>query len=173
MPKLTQKIKLIKPSLEMKKKAMAFRTSFLEQGEETIPGSCWLQKYESFNEWLQFIQSISRGEQTDIIPGDTYFAICPENQEIIGVVVIRHYLTEKFYNYGHISYSIAPCHRRKGYGTETLRLALIKAHDLGVIEPILTCDKTNYASRQVIRNNNLTLQNQIVEVDGGITLFYT
>ena len=172
MQKLTQKIKLVKPSLEMKEKAATFRASFLEQGEETIPGSCWLEKYEAFEDWLHFIQSLSKGEQKDLIPGDTFFALCLENREIIGVVVVRHYLTEEFYLYGHISYSVAPCHRRKGYGTEILRLALIKAQDLGVMEPVLTCDKTNHASQRVILNNKLTLQKEVEDEDGGICLVY-
>ena len=47
------------------------------------------------------------------------------SKSIVGIIDIRHYLTEKYFYSGHIGYSIDPSLRCKGYGTEILQLYVI------------------------------------------------
>jgi predicted acetyltransferase len=54
---------------------------------------------------------------------------------------------------GHIGYEIRPSERRKGFGSEILRLTLEKAASIGIRRALLTTDPTNLDSIGVIRNN--------------------
>lgn len=53
---------------------------------------------------------------------------------------------------GHIGYCIRPTERKKRYGTDMLKSALKVCDVLGMKEVIVTCDKSNIASANVIKN---------------------
>lgn len=55
---------------------------------------------------------------------------------------------------GQIAYSVRPAERNKDYGTEILRLLLIKCEELGMKEVYVSCVKSNIASEKVILNNS-------------------
>jgi predicted acetyltransferase len=77
-----------------------------------------------------------------------------DDKRIVGSCRVRHRLiatTEL--DGGHIAYEIRPSERGKGYGTAILRLALAKAHLLGLDEVLLTVYPWNYASIRVIEKN--------------------
>lgn len=91
----------------------------------------------------------------------------------MGAVNIRHRLTEKLYNAGrHIGYGIRPSERRKGYGTILLKLALLKAKDLGVEEVLLVCDYDNIGSKEIIISNGGITDSDYIEEDGNIMKRY-
>ncbi|MDR1663407.1 MAG: GNAT family N-acetyltransferase [Clostridiales bacterium] len=167
-----EKIKLKTPSLEMKNYVMAFREEFLQSGEKNIQGSCDLHRYDDFNEWLKNAREIDLGLNADLLPATTYFAVRLSDGVIVGVANIRRYLREEVYHNGHIGYSVRPSERRGGYGTEILRLALIKAEQLGIIEPVVSCKKSNRASKRVILNNGLLFEREHPEADGDNVLIY-
>ena len=54
---------------------------------------------------------------------------------------------------GHIGYEIRPSERRKGFGSEILRLTLREAKGAGIRRVLLTTDPDNLASIRVILNN--------------------
>jgi predicted acetyltransferase len=89
----------------------------------------------------------------------------------MGIIDIRHSLSEKYYYSGHIGYSIRPSLRGKGYGTEMLRLGLEKAKELKIKKVLLTCKKSNIASQKVIERNKGVLEKEIFE-DGEAYLVY-
>jgi len=69
----------------------------------------------------------------------------------LGSLSIRHRLTPFLLEAaGHIGYSVRPSARRRGVATAALRLALPRAHDLGIDPALLTCDETNVGSARVI-----------------------
>ena len=81
---------------------------------------------------------------------ETIFWFVDKN-EYIGRVAIRHTLTEHLRQTGgQIGYEVRPSKRRLGYGTQLLKLALIKAKEFGMDKVFLTCDVTNIASKNII-----------------------
>ena len=101
------------------------------------------------------------------VPAYYYFVI--DDDKFIGIVSIRVRLTDKLLQYGgHIGYGINPKYFRKGYGTETLRLALEKAKDLISDKAFLiTCDDDNIGSYKIIEANGGILENKIENEDKG------
>lgn len=102
------------------------------------------------------------------VPSYDYFAINDED-ELVGVVHIRTSLTDSLLRYGgHIGYGVCPSQFKKGYGTEILKLALLKAKDLVKEDNILiTCDDDNIGSYKIIEANGGNLENKVENEDQG------
>jgi predicted acetyltransferase len=168
-----EKIRLIKPSLEMKKSAMAFRQEFFHHGENEINGSCEFDRWEDYAGWLEHLRRVSEDREEGRLPSSTYFAFRQPDNAIVGIVDVRHFLTKERYQNGHIGYSVRPGERKKGYGTEILRLALEKAHELGIMEVYVSCDKNNAASLKVIRRNGLEKKDELREENGNMIYVFS
>lgn len=78
-----------------------------------------------------------------------------DNDCLVGEFRIRHYLTDALRNgAGHIGYSIGKEYRKKGYGTEGLRLTLEIAKKIVPEDEIyLRLLKSNVASLKVMEKN--------------------
>jgi len=77
-----------------------------------------------------------------------------DSGDIVGCVRIRFALTPALEaEGGHVGYDVRPSMRRKGYGTELLRLALplLRAH--GVTRVRITCNDDNTGSARIIERN--------------------
>jgi predicted acetyltransferase len=86
------------------------------------------------------------------VPASTFWLV--ENGEFVGIGNIRHRLTEALLRFGgHIGYAVRPTKWNRGYGTLLLRFLLKEAARLGIEEALLTCDKANIASAEVMRKN--------------------
>ncbi|MBP5492020.1 MAG: GNAT family N-acetyltransferase, partial [Clostridiales bacterium] len=85
---------------------------------------------------------------------ETYYYLWDEDK-LIGEFRIRHHLTDALREgAGHIGYSISKEYRGKGYGTEGLRLTLLKAKEIVPEDEIyLRVNKDNIASQKVMLNN--------------------
>ena len=109
---------------------------------------------EDFEGWLQERRDWSAGRNLPegFVP-DTYYLLV-RGGRILGVIRIRHRLTDKLrVRGGHIGYDIRPSERRKGYGTRMLAMALAEARRIGLDRVMVTCDRGNVASRRVILAN--------------------
>jgi len=83
------------------------------------------------------------------VPNSTFWLIV--DGEFVGHGNIRHELNDWLSRIGgHIGYTIAPKHRRKGYGTKILELLLPEAARLGHEKVLMTCDEDNVGSRKII-----------------------
>lgn len=93
------------------------------------------------------------GLREGYVPETTLFIW--KDMQIIGQAKVRHYLTESLRNgSGHIGYWIAPAYRRKGYGTEALRLVLQFAESIVPEDEFyLRADKNNAASVRIMEKN--------------------
>lgn len=106
---------------------------------------------ENFDEYLNRLHKLRNG--IDLPQGkiatSTFWLI--DSHEVVGAVRVRHQEAEFA---GHIGYDISPCYRKKGYGTQILKLALKEAAKLGIKQAIVTCLIDNVGSRKIIEKNN-------------------
>ena len=102
---------------------------------------------ENFNEYVDDLYKYSKG--IDLPKGwvttSTFWLI--DNNEVVGVVRVRY---QDVGTDGHIGYDIAPDYRKKGYGTQILKLALVEAEKIGIKEVMVTCNIDNSFSRKII-----------------------
>ncbi|WP_316245036.1 GNAT family N-acetyltransferase [Gracilibacillus massiliensis] len=102
------------------------------------------------------------------VPDSTYWLI-NEQEQVLGVVNIRHQLTDYLMNIGgHIGYGIRPSQRQKGYATQLLRLSIEEARKLGIKKILVTCDQNNIASWKAILKNNGVEDKDFIEENGNV-----
>lgn len=163
-------LELVKPTIKMESAVLDFVTEFKLNNENMINGCCGLTRYSDYREWLQYINQVENGLVPDRVASSTYIAVSSTNI-IVGIVDVRHELPEKHFYSGHIGYSVRPSERRKGYGTEILRLGVEKAKKLNIKKILVVCSKNNIASIKVIENNNGIFEKEIL-LDGETDLVY-
>ena len=96
------------------------------------------------------------------------FWLASSDERILGVVNLRHKLTDKLRDFGgHIGYGVRPSERNKGYATRMLRLTLDKARALGIHRVLVTCDADNIASQRVILKNGGVLDSESYSEQAG------
>ncbi|MCM1046856.1 MAG: GNAT family N-acetyltransferase [Clostridiales bacterium] len=148
------KLKLVRPTAELKEKAIAFKQEFFDNGEMIINGSELLDKTDNYDEWLKAVTANTRIETVnpDWVVTDTFFAI-DEDDKIIGIIDLRHTLNDFLKNLGNCGYSVRPSERRKGYATEMLRQIIKVAINSGMSELHLSVERDNEPSVKTIKYN--------------------
>lgn len=145
---------LVRPTLDFKKEYIDFYQEWKESGEEMIPFVIKKNPVD-FQLMMDYLSDCEKGlepQESWIPASSTYWLI--DNNEMVGVVNIRHCLTELLFKAGgHIGYGIRPSKRGKGYATKILSLALEKSKELHLDKVLLVCNSTNAASNKVILNN--------------------
>ena len=160
-------VKLIRPSIKYR---ASYLEAFGERSAEPFKGilRVYLQPFPTFKEkqaWIQnnfkkyvdCLYNADKNPPKSIVNQTIYWLV--DNQEYLGQIVIRHYLTEKLeQTSGHIGYSIRPSKRRLGYGKLILKLGLKKAKALGFKDILITCNAKNTASKKVILSQPAKLE---------------
>ena len=115
--------------------------------------------FDSYTEYIYTMKDRAT-QRPDLVPETRLWLI--ENNEIIGVISIRHELNDYLRAYGgNIGYAIRPSRQKQGYGTTMLRLALDDVKQLGIDRILITCDSDNIGSRKAIEANGGLLENEI------------
>jgi len=148
--KVINNLFLAKPDKKYQKSFEDYVLAYKTTGDEH-----YFNKYkkglENFSEYLTDLHNYSNG--IDLPEGEimtsTFWLI--DNNEVVGVVRLRH--QEDKYS-GHIGADISPYQRKKGYGTQMLKLAVEEAAKIGIDEAIVTCNVENIASKTIIEKNN-------------------
>ncbi len=148
-------IVLVRPTLELKEKALEYRKEHFQHGEKIIYGSELFDKTESYEEWLS---SVTRNADPKTVSEnwvvtDTFFAIRECDKKIIGIIDLRHTLNEFLKDLGNCGYSVCPSEREKGYATEMLYQLLQVAKEAEMKELHISVEKENTASVKVIQKN--------------------
>lgn len=152
-------MKFVFPNLLYKEKAIQFINEFYEYNSD-INGSGALDGYlenSTYEEWIKKVYADIdiANIQNPRVPALTYFYVREEDDKIIGMINIRLALNDFLRKEGgHIGYCIRPTERGKHYATDMLNGALKVCDTLGINEVIITCDKSNSASANVIKNCN-------------------
>ncbi|MBO9130755.1 GNAT family N-acetyltransferase [Bacillus sp. 165] len=160
---------LTKPIMELQDEYLSFYTEWKESRETMVP---WVISKDP-SDFQGMLQSLLDSEKGENLPSgwvpDSTFWLVNEDKRVLGVVNIRHTLTEKLLNCGgHIGYGIRPSERQKGYATKLLALALEKAKELGIKRALVVCDETNIGSEKTIINNGGVPDRSYEEEDGNV-----
>lgn len=162
-------VRLVKPRITLKDEYISFYQEWKESNETMVP---WVitKDPQDFEGMLAFLHNNETG--INLPEGwvrDSTYWLVTDNNRVVGVVNIRHQLTERLLNCGgHIGYGIRPSERRKGYATKLLALALEKAKGLGITKVLVVCDAHNIASKRTIINNGGVQDIDFIEEDGNI-----
>jgi predicted acetyltransferase len=157
------------PIMDLKSEYLSFYQEWKESGEDMVP---WVISKDpsNFQGMIQFLLDSEEGKNlpANWVPDSTFWLV-NENKKVIGVVNIRHRLTDKLFNCGgHIGYGIRPSERGKGYANRLLYLSLEKAKELGIQKALVVCDKCNIASEKTILKNGGVPDRDYIEEDGNI-----
>ena len=166
-------IKLVRPTIELKTKALDYRQEHFNNNELIINGSELFDKINSYEEWLEKVNNNSKIETVDPnwVLTDTFFAIREEDNKIIGIIDLRHTLNEFLKDFGNSGYSVRPSERKKGYATEILRLLLKYAKEIGLKELHLSVERDNIPSIKIIVKNGGKIERSF-EFEGELADIY-
>ena len=150
-------ITLIEPILSLKDDFHFLAEEYLAEGDQRYQEA--IRDFESF---IQLCSDEAVGR--NLAPGrvaQSTFWLVRDGQRILGCSRLRHTLNAFLEELGgHIGYDIRPSERRRGYGTQILRLTLDKARDLGLKQVLVTADSPNVASWRIIEKNGGVLHGE-------------
>lgn len=160
------KLKLVEPTAEYEDQVMACREAFLQSGDG-FDGCAGLEDTDSYGAWLDFEGRLTQKYGAGHTPSTVYLAVREADNRLVGIIDLRHRLSEFLLRYGgHIGYSVAPWERGKGYAGEMLRLVLEKARARGLDRVLVTCDRDNPASAKSILRCGGVLENEVPDEPG-------
>jgi predicted acetyltransferase len=156
-------VRLIEP-------AEQWRSAFLDMaGECRAAGD---NRYDlalsDFGAYLRRIEDGRRAEgiPPGRVPGTEYWL--EDAGAIVACVRLRFRLTPELEREGgHVGYDVRPSMRRRGYGTELLRLALPVIRNNGIARVRITCDADNIGSVKIIERNGGVLAGEEVSDESG------
>ena len=161
------KIILVKPDLSYADEIIKYKEESLAESP-VINGSAGLDRFSSIEIWFEELKKRSCEDTVPkgLVPSSTYLGVREEDNYIVGMIDIRHYLNEYLTQVGgHIGYGVRKTERNKGYAKQMLKLALEKCKELKIKKVLITCDEDNIASEKVILSANAKLED-IRNVDG-------
>jgi predicted acetyltransferase len=150
-------IKMTSPRLDLESAFRRYVEDFREHGERKH-GKYLGISHDQYVEYIDALDTRSRGVKQNERPGGvptTTFWFATRNNEIAGMIRIRHELDDFFSEEGgHIGYDVAPSFRNEGIASYMLSAAVIYSRErLALGSVLVTCDEDNDASRRVIEKN--------------------
>lgn len=166
------KIRLVRPSLEMKETALDYRKEHFDNKERIINGSERFDQIITYEDWLEIVTDNMHEASVhgDWVVTDTFFVL-NECERIVGMIVFRHTLNAFLKDFGHCGYSVRPSERGKGYATEMLHQIIVRAKELGLDKLQLSVERENICSvRTIVKNGGI--YERSFEHDGKIADIY-
>lgn len=164
---IREKIRLIKPTGDLENEYLDMIAEWKNAEEELIPWSLTLNDMD-FKLMVEKLNGYRDG--IDLPEGfveNSTFWLVNEHNKILGAIDIRHKLNDFLrFRGGHIGYGIRPSERKKGYASLMLSLALKECRNLGLLNVLITCSKSNFGSAKTIINNGGILDSE--DIDNGV-----
>ena len=163
---------LVKVSEEYASQIADYRQEMLDMGS-SMDGTGSLRVMA---DPYEFIAKCKNYEKKETLPEGKVIAtqfmfVRKSDSKIVGMIQVRHYFNEYLEKYaGHIGYSIRPTERRKGYGTEMLKMALPFCSSIGLDEVLITCNDDNIGSEKVMLANGGEYESTVFEPEEGVNL---
>lgn len=161
------KLYLVKPDTIYFDSYNDMMNEWRESGTQIAP---WFldKPVATLKEFAEFVAKLDACEHQ--APGNfsttTSYFVIDENNRLIGAASLRHYLTEAGLNtWGHIGYGVRPSERRKGYGTQILKLTMEEAKQKNILNVLLAAWKTNVASCRTIEKCRFTFYREVPDPD--------
>ena len=157
------------PTKEDEKEILEMVKEFKDNGELKIPGSNSVENFDVYDEWLENIKLYSDVTKLPegMVLSTQYISIRKSDNKLIGFVNLRHELNDYLLKFGgHIGDSIRPSERRKGYGTEQLKICIEYCKTIGINEVLITCKDWNNASKASIMKCGGKFENIQTDTDG-------
>ena len=166
-------IKLILPSEEYLDQVWAYRQE-CHEADSSMDGCGPLRHNENAAQRLADVRAytdpatLPEGKVT----ATQFLAVRESDGRLMGMIQVRHYFNEYLEKFGgHIGYSVRPSERRKGYGREQLRLALLFCKEtLGLDRALITCKTGNEGSRRTILSAGGVYENTVHEPGQNVDL---
>lgn len=151
-------ISLVRPTIDLKEKALDYRQEHFDYGEKIINGSELFDQTEIYEDWLTAVTNNTNSQtvNSDWVVTDTFFAIENDMQRIVGIIDLRHTLKGFLIDFGNCGYSVRPSERCKGIATEMLKQLLAVAKQIGLTELHLSVERNNTPSiKTIIKNGGI------------------
>lgn len=149
-----REVKLVEPSILFKDSFLEFVEDVKKTGYESY--ELYTKAEEDFEEFVTDITNARKGINIPEgwVPCSSYWLV-DDSGEVVGVIRIRHRVDSNYLQMiGHIGYEIKSSRRKEGNGSKLFELGLIEARKIGLKEVLVTCDKDNIGSRQIIEKFN-------------------
>jgi len=134
---------------------------FTESDEQLVPFTL-NEDYTDFPTLIERLNGYALGHNIPegFVPHKSFWLI-DENNNVVGTSNLRFELTDSLKQIGgHIGYGVKPSERGKGYATTILAETLLEAKKQGIDKALITVNKTNTASANVIKKNGGVLDSE-------------
>ncbi|MBF7073990.1 GNAT family N-acetyltransferase [Glaciecola sp. MH2013] len=143
-------MELVKPCLRYKQSYISYIQELGEEERYPFPLDF---DHSDFVAMLQRNEDFAKGVNIPqgYVPSSTWWLV--HNEEIIGVVNLRHYLNDNIKHIGgHVGLGIRPSYRGRGLSTKLLGLCMNEAKLLGISALHVHCYESNIASMSMIKS---------------------
>lgn len=169
-----ERIILIAPSKAYSNDIMKYRKEFILVGD-SLDGCGNLRACKDSDEWFNTIELL-KNEATcpkGKVTSDTYLAVEEKSERLVGIMDFRHSIEHPILSEygGHIGYSVRPCERNKGFGTQMLSELLPKCKEHGLSKVLITCLASNIASQEIIRKNQGVFERVTMDNSTGAQIY--
>ena len=170
-------VKLVRPSEDYADAIWDFRQEILAADDVSkFAGCSALLDSTDAHGWIQKVTVLSDPATCpdDLIPSDSYLAIRPSDDRLVGTIDLRHSIDHPVLGTwgGQIGYEVRPSERRKGYASQMLGQVLDRARELGLDKVLITCHRGNIASQKTIERVGGVFDSLYAKEDGTIVKRY-